>query len=135
MLLFILFLLVERRASEPILPLSLFRTQVFSVPALLKMLQMMVLLGLSLYLPLSLQGVLARPIIGLLKRYQFVTVLGALLMGTGSYLLMLMTPETGLGPAYGYLFLATLRSTCIASAGTHASPPTQRRIWLEAAGG
>src|SRR5215831_11949373 len=42
MLLFVLFLLVERRASEPILPLSLFRTQVFSVAALLTMLQMMV---------------------------------------------------------------------------------------------
>ena len=56
MLLFVLFLLVERRASEPILPLSLFRNQVFSLAALLTMLQMMVLLGLSLYLPLFLQG-------------------------------------------------------------------------------
>lgn len=120
MLLFVLFLLVERRASEPILPLSLFRNQVFSLAALLTMLQMMVLLGLSLYLPLFLQGVqaisptvaglaitplslsmvlgamLAGPIIGVLKRYQLVIVLGALLMGTGSFLLTLMTPETGL---------------------------------------
>jgi MFS family permease len=93
---------------------------VFSVAALLTMLQMMVLLGLSLYLPLFLQGVLAisptvaglvitplslsmvlgamlaGPIIGALKRYQLVMVLGALIMGTGSYLLTLMTPETAL---------------------------------------
>ena len=122
-LLFALFLLVERRASEPILPLSLFRTQVFSVAVLLTMLQMMVLLGLSLYLPLFLQGVLvvsptvaglvitplslsmvlgamlAGPIIGALKRYQLIIVLGALLMGTGSFLLTLMTPATSLWQA------------------------------------
>ena len=128
-LLFALFLLVERRASEPILPLSLFRTQVFSVAVLLTMLQMMVLLGLSLYLPLFLQGVLAvsptaaglvitplslsmvlgamlaGPIIGALKRYQLVIVLGALLMGTGSFLLTLMTPETGLLQAILFMIL------------------------------
>lgn len=56
MLLFVLFLLVERREAEPILPLSLFRNQMFSVAVLLTMLQMMVLLGLSLYLPLFLQA-------------------------------------------------------------------------------
>ncbi len=117
---FALFLLVERRASEPILPFSLFRNQVFSVAVLLTMLQMMVLLGLSLYLPLFLQGVLevsptvaglvitplslsmvlgamlSGPIIGVLKRYQFVIVLGAMFMGIGSFLLTLMTPATSL---------------------------------------
>jgi MFS family permease len=122
-LLFVLFLLVEQRASEPILPLSLFRNSVFSVVALLSMLQMMVLLGLSLYLPLFLQGVLgvsptvaglvitplslsmvlgamlAGPIIGTLKRYQLVIVIGAVLMGVGSFLLTLMTPATSLWQA------------------------------------
>jgi EmrB/QacA subfamily drug resistance transporter len=131
-LLFALFLLVERRASEPILPLSLFRTQVFSVAVLLTMLQMMVLLGLSLYLPLFLQGVLAvsptvaglvitplslsmvlgamlaGPIIGTLKRYHLVIVFGALLMSTGSFLLTLMTPETGLLQAIMSMILVGL---------------------------
>lgn len=117
-LLFAVFLLVERNASEPILPLSLFRTQVFSLAVLLTMLQMMVLLGLALYLPLFLQGVLAvsptvaglvmtpfslsmvlgamlaGPIIGALKRYQLVILLGSLLMVAGSFLLTLMTPTT-----------------------------------------
>ena len=41
-------------------------------------------------------AMLAGPIIGTLKRYHLVIVLGALLMGTGSFLLTLMTPETGL---------------------------------------
>lgn len=119
-LLFALFLLVERKAGEPILPFSLFRNHVFSIAVLLTMLQMMVLLGLSLYLPLFLQGVLtvsptvaglvitplslsmvlgamlAGPIIGMLKRYQFVIVLGALLISIGSFLLTLMTPATSL---------------------------------------
>ncbi|HLZ56296.1 MAG TPA: MFS transporter [Ktedonosporobacter sp.] len=132
LLLFVLFLLVERRASEPILPLSLFRNQVFGVAVLLSMLQMMVLLGLSLYLPLFLQGVqavsptvagllitplslsmvlgamVAGPIIGALKRYQHVIVLGALLMGTGSFLLTLMTPETGLLQAIVSMILVGL---------------------------
>jgi MFS family permease len=121
MLLFALFLRVEQKASEPILPLSLFRNQVFSIAALLTMLQMMVLLGLSLYLPLFLQGVLAisptmaglmitplslsmvlgamlaGPVIGALKRYQLVIILGAVLMGIGSFLLTLMAPQTSLG--------------------------------------
>lgn len=128
-LLFALFLLVEWRADEPILPLSLFRNQVFSMAVLLTMLQMMVLLGLSLYLPLFLQGVLALsptaaglvitplslsmvlgamvagPIIGALKRYQFVIVSGALLMSIGSFLLTLMAPTTNLVQVIGTMIL------------------------------
>lgn len=50
--------------------------------------------------PLSLSMVLgamvAGPIIGVLKRYQLVIVPGALFMGTGSFLLTLMTPQTSL---------------------------------------
>jgi len=127
--LFILFLLVERKAAEPILPLDLFHNQVFSVVALLSMLQMMVLIGLSLYLPLFLQGVLAisptlaglvmtplslsmvlgamlaGPIIGVLKRYQLIMIIGALLMGIGSFLLTLMTPATGLFQAIIFMVL------------------------------
>ena len=128
--LFILFALVERRAVEPILPLGLFRNQVWSCAALLTMLQMMVLMGLSLYLPLYLQGVLsvsptisglvmtplsismvvgamlAGPIIGALKRYQLVTIIGATLMGVGTFFFTLMTPSTSLFQAIGFMILA-----------------------------
>lgn len=58
-LLFVLFLFAERKAKEPILPLDLFRNSIFSVGAALTLLQGMVLLGLTLYLPLFFQGVLA----------------------------------------------------------------------------
>src|SRR5215469_12357053 len=98
--LFALFLLVERRASEPFLPLSLFRNQVFSMAALLTMLQMMVLLGLSLYLPVFLQGVLASSPTeaGLvITPLSLSMVLGAMLAGPiigalKRFLLILMTP-------------------------------------------
>src|SRR5581483_7363506 len=56
--LYALFLVVERFAAEPILPLDLFRNRVFTVAAVLTLLQMMVLVGLIIYLPLFLQGVL-----------------------------------------------------------------------------
>src|SRR5262249_12826235 len=129
LVLFLLFVVVERKAVEPILPLGLFRNQVFSVASLLTMLQMMVLLGLSLYLPLFLQGVLAvspttaglvmtplslsmvagamlaGPIIGMLKRYQLVMIVGALFMVAGSFLLTLMTPATNLWQAILFMIL------------------------------
>ena len=130
--LFVLFVLIERSAAEPILPLDLFRNQVWSSAALLSMLQMMVLMGLSLYLPLFLQGVLAvspttaglvmtplsmsmvigamlsGPIIGIIKRYQLITILGTLLMVIGTFSLTLMTPATSLLMAILFMVLAGL---------------------------
>ncbi|HLZ63347.1 MAG TPA: DHA2 family efflux MFS transporter permease subunit [Ktedonosporobacter sp.] len=128
--LFALLLLVERRAAEPILPLDLFRNQIFGVVALLSMLQMMVLMGLSLYLPLFLQGVLAvtptaaglvmtplsvsmvigamlaGPLVSALKRPQIVAILGALLMVVGIFLIALMTTVTTLFQAIVFMILA-----------------------------
>jgi EmrB/QacA subfamily drug resistance transporter len=130
LLLFALLLLAERRAAEPILPLDLFRNRVFSMVSLLSMLQMMVLMGLSLYLPLFLQGVLAvsptiaglvitplsvsmvlgamlaGPLIGAFKRYQVILIVGALLMAAGCFLLTLMTPTTNLFLVIVYMILA-----------------------------
>src|SRR5260370_158260 len=48
----------ERFAAEPVLPLALFRNRVFAAASLLSLLQLMVLVGLIIYLPLFLQGVL-----------------------------------------------------------------------------
>ncbi|QBD77098.1 DHA2 family efflux MFS transporter permease subunit [Ktedonosporobacter rubrisoli] len=127
--LFVLFLLVERKAAEPILPLDLFSNQVFSAAALLSVLQMMVLLGLSLYLPLFFQGVLgispteaglvmtplsismvvgatvAGPIVGILKRYQLIAILGAVLMVVGTFLITLLKPESGLLPSILFMIV------------------------------
>jgi len=128
--LFALLLRVERTAAEPILPPDLFRNRVFSVVALLSMLQMMVLMGLALYLPLFLQGVkavsptvaglvmtplslsmvlgamLAGPLVSALKRSRIIAIVGAGLMVLGTVLIALMTPATGLLPAILFMILA-----------------------------
>jgi len=118
--LFVLFLYIESKANEPILPLDLFRNQIFNVGAALGLLQMMVVLGLTLYLPLFFQGVLgaspttaglvmtplslsmvAGAMLGSLamnklKRYQVVAIGGALIMSIGASLVIFMTPDTSL---------------------------------------
>jgi MFS family permease len=53
-----LFFLVEHMAVEPILPLDLFQNRNFTMVSILSLLQLMVLIGLVVYLPLYLQGVL-----------------------------------------------------------------------------
>ena len=49
--LYALFILTERLVAEPILPLNLFRNQVFAVASLLSLLQLMILVALVIYLP------------------------------------------------------------------------------------
>ncbi len=128
-LLLVLFLFTERKASEPILPLDLFRNSIFSVSATLALLQNMTLLGLALYLPLFFQGVLAiaptsaglimtpfsvsmvvgailsTQVIGRLKRYRVVGIVAALLMSIGAFLITRMTPGTGIALAISILVL------------------------------
>lgn len=130
--LFVLFLLVERKASEPILPLSLFRHRIFSVGASLGLFQSMLLLGLALYLPLFVQGVLSisptdaglvmtpfslsmvlgaflgSMLLGLLKRYRVVAVGAALLTCVGIFLITRMTPATSVPQAILYMVLTGL---------------------------
>jgi EmrB/QacA subfamily drug resistance transporter len=131
-LLFVMFVFAERRADEPILPLDLFRNPIFSVGALLSLLQNMVVLGLALYLPLFFQGVLAvsptnaglvmtpfsvsmvvgailsTQIIGRLKRYRIVGIVAAAIMSIGTFLVTLMAPTTGIALAIGILVLTGL---------------------------
>src|SRR6266849_5012401 len=114
------FIVRERFALEPILPLDLFRNRVFAASALLSLLQLMVMVGLIVYLPLFLQGVLgvsatgagavitpltvssvigaalAGGLIVALKRYQLLTILSGFIMTAGVFLLITMTPTTGL---------------------------------------
>jgi EmrB/QacA subfamily drug resistance transporter len=128
-LLFAVFLFAERRASEPILPLDLFRNRTFSVGALLALLQMMVLMGFSLYLPLFFQGalavsptsaglvmtpfslsmvlgaVLSSMAVNKLKRSRIIAIVSALLMSVGALLIALMTPATSLLLAIAFMVL------------------------------
>ena len=127
-----LFLLVERRALEPIFPLYLFRNQIFAADAALTLLVYMILLGLALYLPLFLQevlgisatsaGVSITPfllsitvgatlsgwLIAIYKRYQVIVIVGTLLMTLGVFFLAQMTFSTHLLVAVISMMIAGL---------------------------
>jgi EmrB/QacA subfamily drug resistance transporter len=130
--LFAVFLVVERFAVEPVLPLSLFRNQVFASAALLSLGVGAVILSLAYYLPLFLQGVLgesatnsgelitpmtvsiviASVLSGLLiartGRYQWLAITGAVLLGAGTLLLSRMDATTVLFQATIFMALAGL---------------------------
>jgi MFS family permease len=130
--LFVLFLIAEIFAAEPVLPLSLFKNQVFASAALLSLGVGAVILGLAYYLPLFMQGVLgesatnsgelitpltvsiviASVLSGLLiarsGRYQWLAVSGAIILGTGIFLLSRMTASTVLYQATIFMALAGL---------------------------
>lgn len=130
--LFVLFIIAEHFAIEPILPPDLFRNQVFSADLALSLLQMMTLLGLALYLPLYLQGVLgisatgsgaavtpmelmsvagaivAGMLIAKFQRYQIIAIAGAVLMCVGVFLLTRVTATTSLFETLFYTIIIGL---------------------------
>lgn len=130
--LYVLFVVTERFVSEPIMPLGLFRNQVFSAALFLSFVQLMVLVGLIVYLPLFLQGVLgisatnsgevitpltmssvigaslAGFFVATFKRYQLVTIIGAIIMTVGVFLLSRLEITTSLGTAVVYMVIAGL---------------------------
>jgi len=129
-ILYVLFALAERFAVEPILPLDLFRNRVFAADSVLSLLQLMVLVGLIIYLPLFLQGVLGESatsagavitplsvsvvvgamlasfVVSMLKRYRVVTIVGAIVMTIGVFLLTQMTISTSLLEAVIFMMIA-----------------------------
>ncbi len=130
--LYAIFFISERFVAEPVLPLDLFRNQVFAAAAILSLLQLMILVALIIYLPLFLQGVLgisatdsgaiitpmtissvigaslAGVIIANTKRYYLITIVGSLVMTVGVFLLATMTPATSLFTAAVYMVIAGL---------------------------
>lgn len=150
---FLLFLLVEHRALEPIFPLHLFRNPIFAADAALALLVYMILLGLAIYLPLFLQGVLgvsatdagvsitpfllsitvgatlAGWLIVICKRYQAIIIVGTLVMTLGVFFLAQMTPATGLLITVIFMLMAGLGIGTIFSvlylAAQNVLPPAQ----------
>ena len=130
--LYIAFVINERFAPEPILPLNLFRNRVFTVSSLLSLSQGMALLGLVVYLPLFLQGVLKESattsgalitpmtvsltagaafcgiMIGRLGRYQALTILGSVILCVGAFLLTRMDSSTSAGTATLFMVITGL---------------------------
>jgi EmrB/QacA subfamily drug resistance transporter len=119
--LFVLFLIIEAFfAVEPILPLDLFKNQVFAAGALLSLTVGMALFAVAFYLPLFIQGVLGQSatnsgaaitplmlamaatsilvgqLIARIGRYQFLSIIGALVLTFGVYLLSQMNASTDL---------------------------------------
>ena len=116
--LIVLFILAERRAAEPILPLHLFSTRVFSVTSVVGFIVGFGMFGAITYLPAFFQvvrgisptisGVYLLPLMaGLLVvsiasgqviartgRYRFFPIAGTALMALGLYLLSLMSPSS-----------------------------------------
>jgi EmrB/QacA subfamily drug resistance transporter len=114
----VVFGLVETRASEPIIPLSLFRNRIVSVSVLALTLMAMGMFGTILFIPLFIQGVIGTTatqsgtvlmpmmivmitssivggqIISKTGRYKMIGVFGMCLMAVGLFLLSGMGPET-----------------------------------------
>ena len=126
------FVLVERRAAEPVLPPRLFRDRVFSVTSAIGLVVGFALFGSVTYLPLFLQVVLGAsptgsglqilPLMGGLLitsiasgqiisrtgRYRPFPIAGTAIMVTGLFLLSTMDPQTTRIAASAFMFVLGL---------------------------
>ena len=118
-----LFLVVERRAKEPVLPLRLFENRTFVISTVVGLIVGFALFGSVTYLPLYLQvvkgdsptasglrmvpmmagmlisSIVAGQIISRSGRYKVFPILGTAIMTLGLFLLSRMTPDTSLNVA------------------------------------
>ncbi len=116
--LYIAFIIAETRVADPILPLDLFKNQVFTASSLLSLTVGLMLFAVVIYLPIYLQGVLgvqatnsgliitplvvalaiAAALVGFLiskvGRYQVFAIIGSLVLALGVYLLSTMGVST-----------------------------------------
>jgi EmrB/QacA subfamily drug resistance transporter len=128
----VLFVVVEIRAEEPMLPMRLFRSPVFTVSSILSFIVGFAMLGGVTYLPTYLQyvqgesatgsGLRMLPLVcGLLLaamvtgqvisktgRYKWFPVVGSLLISAGLVLLSLMDANTTFWSASGYMLVLGL---------------------------
>ncbi len=124
------FVIGERFAAEPILPLDLFRNQVFAADSLLSLASGMVLLSLVIYLPFYLQGVLGESatnsgevitpltvsltigsaaagfVIARIGRYHLITFIGSIILTIGVFLMTSMSATTPLLDATIFMIIA-----------------------------
>ncbi|GHF72193.1 MDR family MFS transporter [Amycolatopsis bartoniae] len=134
--LLVLFVVVERRAAEPMLPMRLFRSRVFTVASVLSFVVGFAMLGGITYLPTYLQrvqgasatesGLRMLPlVVGLLLtslasgvvisrtgRYKVFPLAGSLVMALGLYLLSRLDAGTGFWVTSGYMVVLGLGLGC-----------------------
>jgi EmrB/QacA subfamily drug resistance transporter len=113
------FLGVESRAKEPIIPLTLFKNRTVSIATVAMMLMMIGMFGTFLFIPLFIQGVIGTSatasgtvmmpmmltmivsgivggqIISITGRYKILALCGLIVSAIGMYLLSQMGPDTG----------------------------------------
>ncbi len=130
--LYVLFIVAERFASEPLLPLDLFRSQVFAADTGVALFLGMILLPLVIYLPLYLQGVLGESatnsgvvitpmtlsltigaafsgfVVAKIGRYHALTVFGVVLLSIGVFLMSRMDASTTVLAASIFMVIAGL---------------------------
>jgi EmrB/QacA subfamily drug resistance transporter len=118
-----LFLYVEKRAKEPVLPLRLFENRTFVISAVVGLIVGFALFGSVTYLPLFLQivkgdsptesglrmipmmggmlvsSIISGQLISRRGRYKIFPIFGTAIMSAGLFLLSRMTPETSLTTA------------------------------------
>lgn len=126
---FIGFVLAERRAAEPVLPLTLFKNRVFSATSAIGFVVGFAMFGAITYLPqymqvvrgasptnsgleilplmagLLLTSILSGILISRLGRYKIFPILGTLVMAVGMYLLSLMNVSTATINSAVYMFV------------------------------
>ena len=145
------FILAERRAAEPVLPLSLFRIRIFAVASAVGFVVGVALFGSVTYLPLFLQlvkgstptvsglemlplmaGVLISSIgsgqvISRTGRYKVFPILGTGLMIVGMLLLSRLAVDTSI-PAAGAVDAGTRSGSGCRHAAAHPDRPERRRL-------
>lgn len=130
-LLFVIFALVERKAADPILDLSLFKNRVFAVTNGLGFLLGLGMFGAIMFVPLFMQGILGvsptkagstmtpmmialivASVLGgqllLRVRFRFVLVLGMAVTTLGFYLMSTMGVDTTMMTTYTYMVILGL---------------------------
>src|SRR5262249_3495170 len=147
------FLVAERYAQEPLLPLDLLRNQVFAASGLLSLGGGMIIYALIFYLPLFMQGVLGQTatasgmqlaplfvpvaigailggqLIAKIGRYQALAVIGALILVAGLFLLTRLDRTTTLGTVTLYMVVVGLGAGLLQPINTVAAQnaiPRQR---------
>ncbi len=129
---FAIFVFVESRAADPILPLRLFKSPVFSVSVVLAFIVGFAMLGAMTFLPTYLQyvkgvsatasgvqtlplvvgllgtSIAAGTIVGRTGRYKIFPIVGSALMALGLFLLSLLDADTGFWQQAGSMFVLGL---------------------------
>ncbi|TAN23531.1 MAG: DHA2 family efflux MFS transporter permease subunit [Actinomycetota bacterium] len=130
--LIVIFILVERRASEPLISLNLFRNPIFTVTSILGFIVGFSMFGAIIYLPTFLQtvfessatasglqllplmvglvgaSIISGQLISKSGRYKIFPVVGTALVVVALYLLSLMTADTTLLEASVFMFILGL---------------------------